>query len=399
MEPSQPEPTQEQNQVPKPERPVLNTPISTPDERPIGSWAPAAQTESAEEPSPAYNQPESTPNLEPMISASFSPTPEQTQPELQAQQIGQEVTEITAPQEELQVQVPVQEVEPALTYAPDPLPKESGKPRKLLLSILSLIMIFALILGVYIFIFGTKAASSYKENSSISTYKEAFEQISQSLQKSPADKATLEAGINKLKIAEDNQANLSKILLGQLNPKYKKAQQLGSVIGEYRTNAKSFQEKYAFPTFLATLSESDSALSAILKLNQTDFKTTPIETFSQNVTSATDNCKQLITKLKEAAKPADLSAPTESFANSLSDVCTQLPNTIQDIVEGKSGLVDSADQEKIQRTLTAANNNISSIINGSSTSSFFINQLTAYARSAKDESASLLKEAEVILAE
>ena len=94
-------PSAESANSPKPERPALNTPISTPtaEQRPVGTWAPAAQAESEPEQPPV--QPEttqaSTPNLEPMISGSTS-TNAQTEKlpvEQQAQQVGQELTELS----------------------------------------------------------------------------------------------------------------------------------------------------------------------------------------------------------------------------------------------------------------------------------------------------------------
>ncbi len=408
---------------PKPERPALNTPISTPTaaERPVGTWAPAADVQT--EPEPAQAPPQTlNQNLQPMISSSPA---EQVPPEQQAQQVGQEVTELSIPvlnptdsSQDLNLtgQTHFLEQDPALdsnsqtNQLPQELfaaqnpnnlqalqPKPESKSKKIILSIFGILVFLSLMLGTYILFFGNKAASEYKENSGITTYQEAFGQINQSLQKSPADKATLEAGINKLKIAENNQKALAGVFLGTLNPNYKQAKQLGVVIGEYRTNTKAFQEQYAFPNFLTALSDSDQVFAELTKLNQTDFNSVAAETFSQNLTTATNNCKQLITNLKESAKPADLSTPTDSFANAIRDICNQLPSTIQAIIEGKSGLLSSGDQESIKRVLTAANNNISSIINGSSISSFYINQLTSYTRSAKEESARLQKEAESII--
>ena len=404
-------PSAEPANSPRPERPALNTPISTPtaEQRPVGTWAPAAQAEFEPEQPPV--QPEatqaSTPNLEPMISGTTNTQTEQLPPEQQAQQVGQELTELSLspqvqPRQASDATAPNQQL-PAEFFAAQttnqtPPKKPHSKLKKVLLSLFGFFMLLALLLGAYIMFFGNKAASDYKENSSITTYKEAFEQISQSLQKSPADKATLEAGVNKLKIAENNQTTLSSIFLGKLNPNYKKAKQLGTVINEYRTSTKTYQENYAFANFLTALSSSDQTLNLLIDLGKTDFKTVPVETFNQNLTTATQNCSQLITDLKESVKPSDLSVASDSFTNAINEICSQLPTTLQEVTNGKSGLLGQTDQANITRILTATNNNISSIINGSSISSFYINQLTSYTRAAKDESARLLKEAEAILA-
>lgn len=411
--PQQPAVTPEQ---PKAERPALNTPISvpSPEQRPVGTWAPA--TEATENPTVVAEQtPAPSTNLEPMISSFATKDPNQeldTAP-AEVQQVGQELAGLslnqasTQPAQNLELSERTETLGPVASPTSELFQQEtlnqnlpkSSKLKKVLLSILGCSLFVALFLGVYIFIFGNKVVENYRTSSSITIYQSAFQEISSALEKTPADKAKLESGFNKLKIAESNHGQLSNLFLGNLNPNYKKAKEMGGAISEYHANTKKFQENYAFVSFLTALSNVDLSLNAISELNKTDFSKVPVETFSTNLENATQNCKDLITSLKEAAKPADLSLASGAFTSALAATCEELPKTVQSVTDGKTGLLGTEDQEKLKAILTATSNNISSIINGSNISSFYINQLTSYSRAAKDESAKFQKEAEALLAD
>ena len=157
--------------------------------------------------------------------------------------------------------------------------------------------------GAYIFFIGNSAASTYKNQSSVAAYQEAFAEISDSLSNKPVDITKLNSGISKLKTAEERNAKLSSVILGDLNPNYKKAKNLSSSVNVYRDSTKDYKEKYSYPEFLSALSAANSSVEALQKLNAQTFTT--VEDTLSLVKKTSDECSSNASAIKAADKPSD----------------------------------------------------------------------------------------------
>jgi hypothetical protein len=269
------------------------------------------------------------------------------------------------------------------------------KIKKVVKVIFALLLSLIILAGSYIFLMGNSAASSYKNQSSVAAYQEAFSEISDSLSANPVDAIKLNAGIDKLKTAEERNAKLSTVILGDLNPNYKKAKNLSGAITAYRESTKGYKEKYSYAEFLSALSASNSSVEVLQKLNAQTFTT--VEDTLSLVKKTSEDCTKNTTALKDSAKPSDLSLASEAYQKALSDICTPLESTIQAILKDKTGALADTDKDALKSALNGVSNSSTSLINGSGPSSFYVNQLTSYLRSAQDEATKLKDSAASIL--
>jgi len=274
---------------------------------------------------------------------------------------------------------------------------KSIKIKKALKVFLGLIILTLIIGGVYIFWFGTKAAQSYKNSSSISSYKDAFTEITDSIAQQPMDSAKLESGLNKLKIAEDNNTKLNSIILGDLNPNYKKVKKLSSTVAAYKEGTKSYKDKFSYPTYIASIASANGVVDDLQKLGGINVQAVNSEDVLKDVKELTDKCTKAITGIKDSPKPADMSTPTDTYHKALTDICIPLLGTIETTLTGKTGIMTPEDQTKVKEILSGVANSASSFVNGSGSASFDINQLSAYLREAHDEADKLKQAAEAIL--
>lgn len=269
------------------------------------------------------------------------------------------------------------------------------KIKKVLKVSIALLLSLIIIAGAYIFLMGNSAASSYKNQSSVTAYQEAFGQISDSLSANPVDSTKLNEGISKLKTAEERNPRLSSVILGDLNPNYKKAKNLNGAISAYRETTKGYREKYSYPDFITALSANNSSVDTLQKLNSQTFTT--VEDTLSLVKKTSEDCTKNTTALKNSDKPSDLSLASEAYYKALADICTPLESTIQTILKDKTGALADADRDAIKSALNGVSNSSTSLINGSGPSSFYVNQLTSYLRSAQDEATKLKDSAASIL--
>ncbi len=269
------------------------------------------------------------------------------------------------------------------------------KIKKVLKIVVATLLTLIILAGAYIFFIGNSAASSYKNQSSVAAYQEAFTDISDSLSNKPVDTTKLNAGINKLKVAEERNAKLSLVILGDLNPNYKKAKSLSGSVNTYRESAKGYKQKYSYSEFLSALSTNNSSIDALQKLNSQTFTT--VEDTLSLIKKTSDDCTKNATSLKSADKPSDLSLAAEAYYKALADICSPLESTVQTILKDKTGALSDTDKDSLKSALTGVSNSSTSLINGSGASSFFVNQLTSYLRSAQDEATKLKDSADSIL--
>jgi hypothetical protein len=397
------------------ERPAQKAELPNQYERPVAPWPPNS----------AVSQPDIAPQLAQDPIAAATPTPQvdplapaQTGPTVDQQVMGREVTDAAEMQQNidstssnLQVGINTNPMldgsAPLMTDNQASTLFQEGASTKKLLShnkhkrllkriglALGLILV---ILIAYIFLYGNRVAQSYKDGSSITTYKDAFTEISSALDVSPVDSSKLESGLNKLKIAENNQNKIGSVFLGNYNPNYKKAKLISTSTAEYKKSTKEYQEKYSFNKFLTGLSSIGITIDNLGKLNSENYATLTYEQLAVKITNLTTDCSTAIAEVKDAAKPSDLSLASDSFIKALGEICASINPIYQEIITAKTGLISNEDQDRIKLALVGINNSVTSIVNGSGISSFYINQLTSYSRAAEQDSKNLLQSAEKIL--
>jgi len=207
----------------------------------------------------------------------------------------------------------------------------------------------------------------------------------------------LESGLNKLKIAEDNNTKLNSIILGDLNPNYKKVKKLSSTVAAYKEGTKSYKDKFSYPTYIASIASANGVVDDLQKLGGINVQAVNSEDVLKDVKELTDKCTKAITGIKDSPKPADMSTPTDTYHKALTDICIPLLGTIETTLTGKTGIMTPEDQTKVKEILSGVANSASSFVNGSGSASFDINQLSAYLREAHDEADKLKQAAEAIL--
>lgn len=276
--------------------------------------------------------------------------------------------------------------------------KKHAKIKKVIVSLLLIALLSVIAGGAYIFYFGNKAAQSYVDTASTTAYKEAFSQIQTALGEQPVNKAELEAGFNKLKVAQSNSQGLSPVVLGQLNPNYKKAQQASEAGEAYRAKAEEYQEKYAeYAEFLATLSTSLALVSEFDDLPSIDLTTTPAEKLSADLNALLTKCNDSVRALAEVSKPGELSEDTAGLSKNLALICTESTSSLEDgvitLLVGKTGILSASDQEAAKEYLVVFTNTSTNIANAE-TGAVNLQTLTDYQQSALDEAKELHQEAE-----
>lgn len=410
-----PTPTPPAAPVQPAQRPPQNTQITDQFARPVAPWPPAGQVPAQETvnavPVPVTPTPQPEVNtISPQVAQTIGLETSEAAgaiPNLGDQQVAKPVAQVIAEDSPLGPTPPVAATEEPMTdnqagnlfKEEDSTKKRNkkAKTKKILKIVIGLLVTLIVLAGAYIFWFGNKAAQSYKNSSSISAYQTAFSDISGSLEKDPVESAPLEAGLNKLKIAEDNNTQLSVVVLGTVNPNYKKAKTLSGLVDNYKASTKSYKDKYSYPAFLASLANTNSVVNSLGDLDKIDVKVVHAEDVLKSVQTISDKCTKATAGIKDSPKPADMSTPTDTYYKALSEICSSLEPTIEVVLKDKTGIMTPEDQTKVKDALAGVSNSANSFTNGSGSASFYINQLSSYLRSAHDEAQKLQQSAEAIL--
>lgn len=394
----------------QPVRPAQNTQFNESFERPVAPWPPASTTSSQTSsggPAVANPQPVS-PSVAQTIGLETAEAAGAVPNVGSAAQPTQNDNATTAPEDVFEPPAKAPEMilppkdmsdeQANSLFTEEEATKKRDKKRKIkkvVKIVLGLLLSLIVIVAAYIFVIGNSAASSYKNQSSVTAYQDAFTEITESLTKDPVDSVKLSSGINKLKSAEDNSAKLSTVILGDLNPNYKKAKNFSLTIADYKESTKGYTEKYSYPEFITALSSNNDTVVDLQKLNAEAFTT--VEDTLKRVKEVSETCIKNTSALKDSAKPSDLGTASEAYYKALNDICSPLEPTIQTILKDKNGALSDADKGSVKSALNGVSNSSTSLINGSGPSSFYINQLTSYVRSALDEATKLKDSADAIL--
>lgn len=274
--------------------------------------------------------------------------------------------------------------------------------KRILISLLVLLITAGIASGAYLFFYGNKVAQSYSDTSSVNSYKDAFSKIQTSLGKQPIDSAELEAGFNKLKVSTQTTNTLTNIPMGQLNPNYKKAQQLNKLEADYRVKALAYQTKYAdFKDYLKALSDSFGVVSSLDDLKSIDLTKTTSEKMATDMSAILKDCSTATKNLGSSAKPANLSTASKSLQTMLINFCTEATDSLEDgplaLLTDKTGILNAADQAKMRTYLDAFGSASTIVASKDVDPNADIEALTTYQQSALDGATSLLQEAEAIL--
>lgn len=270
--------------------------------------------------------------------------------------------------------------------------KKHAKFKKVVLMLLVLLVVGLLGAGVYVFFFGNKAADSYSKTSSATAYKEAFSQIESALSADPVNAAELQAGFNKLKVAKDNSKALSPVILGELNPNYKKAQEASSAEGTYKTKAEAYQAKYGdYAEYLGTLSGSLTVVTDLGDLSSVDLTAVTAEKLNTDLGALLSKCNDSVKAMVTVTKPTDLSDSSDALQKDLTLVCTESIDSLGDgilvFLSGKTGVLSAEDQVKAKSYLTT----LSGV-----PATFKLEDLLAYKKAVLDQAKTLQQEAEAI---
>lgn len=272
------------------------------------------------------------------------------------------------------------------------------KVKKILISLLVLLAVILIAGGSYIFFFGNKAASDYSNATSNSAYKEAFGQIQSSLSEIPVNSSELQSGLNKLKVAQNNSKQLSSVILGDLNPNYKKAKQAAQSTDSFITKANDYQSKYADSAdFLVALSNSLEVITKIEDYGSKDLSTTPAEKISADLSEILKDCTDSSVALTQVTKPGELSEASEELSKALVAICTESIDSIEDgllaLVSGKTGLLSTEDQEKAKLFLSSYASTSTGLVENYKVD---IKSLTQFLQDALEQAKTLEQEAQAL---
>lgn len=421
-----PAPVAQQPVAPAPEvqRPEPVTAPVAPDARPVEAWPPAGtpaaqeaaqapQTVQAPQPVPSQAGPaeamsigaETTQatNLDPSAVPTTTSTPGSSPQDMNgfvspaAQEIRNAAPTIA--------DNPMSDQQADKLFQEEPATKQRNKHKKIKKILVSLIVLILVIAGAgaaYLFIIGNKSAKSYTETSSLKSYKDAFSQIQTSLQKQPVDSAELAAGFNKLKVSSQNSSSLSKLPLGELNPNYKKAKDLSKLESDYRAKALAFQKKYAdYTDYVKALSDSFTVVSSLDDLKDIDLTVVTAEKMTTDLGNLLKDCTAASKALEGSTKPSDLSKSSTSLSSSLVRICYESVDSLEDgalvLLAGKTGILNAADQLAMRAYLDTLGNTSSTVASKAADPNADVESLTNYQQALTDSAASLLQEAEAIL--
>lgn len=398
------------NQTPKPPRPPQKTPVSVPtiQERPVTSWAPANEAlKATKKTAPTLQEAESI-GLETAQAAGAIPVDSQTpgSPKMndfitptQPTQPLEEPAKIPDPA----LQAPMNDAQADQLFKSDEPQKKSHKGlRKLLLTLIVLLVLGGVSLAGYVFFFSSKAAQSYQNSSGLTAYKDSLTQIKTALEADPTSLAELESGLNKLKTTTENSKRLNEVVLGNLNPNYKKAQQASLLEAEFSNKLTQFQSTYGdYPEFIASALQANKIASEIGDIANTDLTTTTAEDLSQKVKDLVEECKITTKSLNSATKPADMGEDAQKFSLAISNLCQTAPGSLEAgllvLLEGKTGVLAEADRAVVKAQMQAITTNLSLISSGSHPDSLSLNKVGAYGASSLQDVSALLQEVEAIL--
>lgn len=412
------------------QRPAPVTAPVAPVERPVEAWPPAG-TPAAQE--ALDQQPYAMqPDMQPQVASAPLPNP------LETQAIGTEATQAANPP--MGVETPAQasspqdmngfivtpaaqEIKNAAANSTDtimsdqqadklfqeePATKARNKKHKLkkfFISLFILLLVSALAAAGYILFFGNKVAKTYTDTSSLNGYKESFTQVQSALSKQPIDSAELEAGLNKLKVASQNDKKLVVIPLGQLNPNYKKAQDLSSLESGYKSQASKYFDDYgAYAPFISNLSKSLNLISELEDTENIDLSTATSEAIDLKFGELLTECKVLIAGLGSATEPADLSKGTDQVVAYFNDICINSESSLEKagtvLLNGKTGPVAEADKAALTNLISTYSQSSMLLTSGTTPGSDEteeFNKLLAYQRSALEDAQKLLEQVDAII--
>lgn len=381
--------TEPQMEAPRPEQ---MTPPVAPQERPVEAWPPAG-TAAAQEISEVNN----TPAAEAPVGAPATAQPAPTGAMDGFVAPVPIVEDSKGPTGSNPVDKPMSDQQADSLFQEEPETKEKkpgGKAKKTLIILFTALILSLIALGGYILYFGNKAAQAYVGNSASAKYKEAFSQISSALEQSPIKSAELESVFNKLKAAKDTPSGLSQVVLGNLNPNYKKAQDAQKLEEAYIKDAKAYYETYGlYPGFVAAIPQGLTVLNNISKLPQTDLTTTTAEILQKNIYSIANDCSETIKAISDSEKPSDLSDAAKAFSDSLTALCTNSIASTSDgaelLLKDQTGILSSESQAKLGAYYTSYKTAAEETIKQTNTDGTALNKLLLYKTSALEQAKAL----------